>query len=82
MTLQHEKKEDNSLFVDEASLCHISPLLSSISAATYFSNSAATYFSNSAAKPEEDFNPHSILKSIRRNLISDLTSHQDVYPDN
>lgn len=74
MTLQHEKKEDNSLFVDEASLCHISPLLSSIS--------AATYFSNSAAKPEGDFNPHSILKSIRRNLISDLTSHQDVYPDN
>jgi hypothetical protein len=74
MTLQHEKKEDNSLFVDEASLCHISPLLSSIS--------AATYFSNSAAKPEEDSNPHSILKSIRRNLISDLTSHQDVYPDN
>ena len=74
MTLQHEKKGDNSLFVDEASLCHISPLLSSIS--------AATYFSNTAAKPEEDFNPHSILKSIRRNLISDLTSHQDVYPDN
>jgi hypothetical protein len=56
MTLQHEKKEDNSLFVDEASLCHISPLLSSIS--------AATYFSNSAAKPEEDFNPHFILKAL------------------
>jgi hypothetical protein len=74
MTLQHEKKEDNSLFFDEASLCHISPLLSSIS--------AATYFSNSAAKPDEDFNPHSILKSIRRNLISDLASHQDIYPDN
>jgi hypothetical protein len=72
MTLQQERKEDISLFCDESSLCHISPLLSS----------AATLFSNSALKPDEDFNPHSILKSIRRNLISDLTSHQDAYPEN
>jgi hypothetical protein len=74
MTLQNERKEDISLFCDDASLCQISPLLSSIS--------AATYFSNSALKPDEDSNPHSILKSIRRNLISDLTSQQDIYPDN
>jgi hypothetical protein len=69
MTLQQERKEDTSLFCDESSLCHISPLLSS----------AATLFSNSAL---EDFNPHSILRSIRRNLITDLISHQDVYPEN
>jgi hypothetical protein len=62
MTLQQERKEDISLFCDESSLCHISPLLSS----------AATLFSNSAL---EDFNPHSILRSIRRNLITDLISH-------
>jgi hypothetical protein len=72
MTLQHEKREDISLIYDEASLCHISPILSSVS--------AATYFSNSAVKPDEE--PHSILKSIRRNLISELTSQQDVNPDN
>jgi hypothetical protein len=73
MTLQQERKEDISLFCDESSLCHISPLLSS--AATLFSNSALN-------KPDEDFNPHSILRSIRRNLITDLTSHLDVYPEN
>jgi hypothetical protein len=71
MTLQQERKEDISLFCDESSLCHISPLLSS--AATLFSNSALN-------KPDED--PHSILRSIRRNLITDLISHQDVYPEN
>ena len=67
MTLQHERKEDISLFFDESSLCHISPIYSSIA--------AGSIFCDSGVKADGDFNPHSILKSISRNLISDITRH-------